>query len=498
MSWLLVTAAAQAQDAASEVWLSRGMKAYEGRNYATAYRELSDAVGADSRDPRIYYFRGLSSLAMGSEAEAASDFARGVKLESSGSSVRSSEVNRSLQRVQGEGRRTLERYRTQARLVAMQQRSRLRQQLAMRLNPTPQPILPTPKPSGDDAAGDAKPAAEAATAPAKPAADDPFAAPSAPPAAMADKPAAPAADPFSAPAPPAAAAPSAPPAAMVADKTDGSPEGAVKAFLDATAAGNGEALWASLPAAYQEQVNGLVQEFGAKMDPELWTKVMGLFAKVGKLGKEKKAFIVAHPAVAGKVPNLEQVLDGAAGVLETLTSSELASADGLKEFDGATFAAGSGAKLLQQFAALGASADGPGGVEALKSAKITVVEPGDEAATVKIEIEGAPPRDQKLKKVEGKWLPAEMVDGWEENMAKAKAGLAGADMTAQKPQAMMMLGMVEKVADDLLAAPDEQAFQNVINNVMAMVGPMLGPLMGGAGGMPGAAPPGAAPPPEQK
>ena len=117
---------------------------------------------------------------------------------------------------------------------------------------------------------------------------------------------------------------------------------------------------------------------------------------------------------------------------------------------------------------------------------------------MKIEIEGAPPRDQKLKKVDGKWLPAEMVDGWEENMAKAKAGLAGADMTAQKPQAMMMLGMVEKVADDLLAAPDEQAFQNVINNVMAMVGPMLGPLMGGAGGIPGAAPPGAVPPPEQK
>ena len=114
------------------------------------------------------------------------------------------------------------------------------------------------------------------------------------------------------------------------------------------------------------------------------------------------------------------------------------------------------------------------------------------AATTNIEVDGQPPVEAKLKKVDGKWLPAEFVDGWDEKVAQAKAGIAALDMSANKPQAMLMLGMAENVLNQLLAAPDQNAFNTAIATVMQMI-PGLG------GSPPGVAPPAVAPPPvEQK
>jgi tetratricopeptide (TPR) repeat protein len=97
--------------------LGGGMHAFHAGDYDRAYQELSNAIEAGSDDPRGYYFRGLAALRMGRTSEAEADFASGADREAAGGSMR--RVSLALERVQGQDRMSLERYRSRARLAAM-------------------------------------------------------------------------------------------------------------------------------------------------------------------------------------------------------------------------------------------------------------------------------------------------------------------------------------------------------------------------------------------
>ena len=98
--------------------LGIGMHAYHAGDYQRSYDELSAVIEAGSRDPRAYYFRGLAALKLGRTDEAEADFEAGAAREAVGRGTWS--VSRSLERVQGCDRLTLERHRARARLVALQ------------------------------------------------------------------------------------------------------------------------------------------------------------------------------------------------------------------------------------------------------------------------------------------------------------------------------------------------------------------------------------------
>ena len=73
---------------------------------------------AGTDDPRGYYFRGLAALRLGRTSEAEADFTTGADRELATGSMR--RVSQSLERVQGHDRLTLERFRSRARLGALQ------------------------------------------------------------------------------------------------------------------------------------------------------------------------------------------------------------------------------------------------------------------------------------------------------------------------------------------------------------------------------------------
>jgi len=94
-----------------------GMHAFHAGDYDRAYEALSSAIEAGSDDPRGYYFRGLAAMRMGRTSEAEADFAAGADREAAGGSMR--RVSLALERVQGQDRLSLERYRARARLAAL-------------------------------------------------------------------------------------------------------------------------------------------------------------------------------------------------------------------------------------------------------------------------------------------------------------------------------------------------------------------------------------------
>ncbi len=122
----LVALQAQAQDAAI---LSRlygtGVHSYFAGEYSKAYDDLNKSIETGSQDPRAFYFRGLSLLKLGRTDEAVVDFKKGAELECADVN-KTFNVPKSLERVQGEGRRQIEIYRAESRKIAFAREEKLR------------------------------------------------------------------------------------------------------------------------------------------------------------------------------------------------------------------------------------------------------------------------------------------------------------------------------------------------------------------------------------
>ena len=209
MAWLSA-GPLSAQDEVLSQFYGTGVHNYWDRDYDAAMTELSASIDGGSRDPRVYYYRGLTHSKRGDSIAAQADMQRGAALESADVD-QFYPVGKSLERVQGTDRKALERYRSLARAQARQrqvtrdaaryeQRRRAEADVlrAVPLAPPPAallpaPVAPAPAPAEPPAAQppatkpaepspfDEKPAATkpadkppAAEPPAKPESDDPF------------------------------------------------------------------------------------------------------------------------------------------------------------------------------------------------------------------------------------------------------------------------------------------------------------------------------------
>lgn len=226
-----------AQDATMDEFYGNGVHNFYDRDFFQAMHNLSTAIDGGSRDPRAFYYRGLAKLRSGDSWGAHEDMQMGASLESADVD-QFYPVAKSLERVQGSDRATLEKYRALARAQARQrqlrrdaaryeQRRRNEAQVlrAVPVGPPPAPLGVAPAAGVAPAPAAAPPGAvpPAAAPPAAPAEENPFDAPAE--AAPAEAPAAD--DPFATPAaetpapptpqppaaePPAAAAPAEAPA----------------------------------------------------------------------------------------------------------------------------------------------------------------------------------------------------------------------------------------------------------------------------------------------
>ena len=91
----------------------RGVHAYFSSQYDEALGHLDMAVDNGSRDPRCYYFRGMTLIRLGRGHESEQQFQAGATLEFS--SEGAYDVARSLERIQGAERLQIEAVRRNAR-----------------------------------------------------------------------------------------------------------------------------------------------------------------------------------------------------------------------------------------------------------------------------------------------------------------------------------------------------------------------------------------------
>lgn len=112
-------AVAQSSSALTAVY-GRGVHAYFAGNSTQAEQHFTEVIQAGSSDPRPYYFRAVLRLQQGRQFEAENDMRIGAAYEARNPGVQHA-IGRALQRVQGPSRRTLEKFRRQAKLDRVQQ-----------------------------------------------------------------------------------------------------------------------------------------------------------------------------------------------------------------------------------------------------------------------------------------------------------------------------------------------------------------------------------------
>lgn len=97
--------------------LNDSIQSFHRGDYKTAFQGLSTLVQNGHQDARVHYYRGLISFRQGNRQAAAADFQAAMQMEAAG---HTQGVSESLQRVQGNERLVIEKYRAMARLASKQ------------------------------------------------------------------------------------------------------------------------------------------------------------------------------------------------------------------------------------------------------------------------------------------------------------------------------------------------------------------------------------------
>lgn len=269
-------------------------------------------------------------------------------------------------------------------------------------------------------------------------------------------------------------------------------DAAVLAALEGLKSDNPQVVWDSLPASYQKDINDLVHEFAGKMDAQLWNRSFASLKKVVHILKTKKEFILENPALqggpGGPVPlppdDLANNWDGIVGLLETILSSEISDLDKLEKADVGDFVGKTGGSLMKQIGVLSKAAPGDPFSNEFKAkvsgTTVKVVSSEGDSATITIEFPDESPTEFKFVRIEGRWIPKMMADGWKEGISEAKASLAILDpavMEGQKKEVLGMLDMVDATLDKLDGAKTADEFNLTITEAMT---PIFAMAFGGA------------------
>ncbi len=260
------------------------------------------------------------------------------------------------------------------------------------------------------------------------------------------------------------------------------PDAAIQTVITEFAKGNGGILWQAMPASYQSDVNTLAQLAGSKIDPEVYDSSFATIARLAQIVEQQQAFILNSSFMEDRsveeIAELEAALPSIVGLVEIITSSELASTNGLLNFNGQDFFDTTVSQFTQYAETLGQLAGDESVLSDYMNAVVSVVQADDMQATLSTTIPGQEPLEQVFTKVEQRWVPSEMASDWSSEIAEAKAELDATfieDMAAQKPQIMSVLAMIDGVLAQIAAAENQQQFdQSLLGAIQMMVGPGWG------------------------
>lgn len=267
------------------------------------------------------------------------------------------------------------------------------------------------------------------------------------------------------------------------------PDGTVTAVAGAVAEGKLEAVWQALPDSYRGDINEQVKHFAEHMDGEVWSKAIGIVGKLAQLMETKQDLILGNAMVSQqltaqnlKPADVKESLSAIGGLLTDL-SKDVKTKEALEELDVEKYMANLGSRFKSMEPLMAKSPNPPPFKLAdLKKVTATVKDSSGDSANVEVTGPDGSKETIAMVKVQGKWIPKEMADGWDKKIMEVDESLHGMELTAdQKKTFMSVADSVDSTLDNLLKAKDQAAFDAAIGEAMGKMMPLL---MGGGAGAP--------------
>jgi hypothetical protein len=240
---------------------------------------------------------------------------------------------------------------------------------------------------------------------------------------------------------------------------------AVKRVLAGLREGRPAAVWEFLPPGYQRDVNELVHHLARTADPEIWQRTVAVLAKLADVLKTQRA-LLNQPEGAPAATEIDVPLAWlqSAEVLELLVASDLADPARAARLDVGEFLGGTGAELfhrMEQLSQVGANNLLRSQLSELSRIQVRQVKAQGDEATVELEIPGQPAEQVEFVRIEGRWIPRALADGWIEQIGRANAvvsTLSAENLGPTRAHVLALLDDLEKTLDRLGAAADRAQF----------------------------------------
>ena len=258
--------------------------------------------------------------------------------------------------------------------------------------------------------------------------------------------------------------------AKVASPPAATPDAAVKAVLEGIERKELTALWQFLPASYQRDLQTLVRQTGERMDPEVWDRSMAVVRHAAQVMKSKEKWLQTpaanEPPVTGPAAQMGPVnYAQLAQLLELLADSELGRTETLKTLDLGAWTGKVGRPLLEQISVFARRMPADPlarTLTGLQDLKFRSRDVKDDSATVEIVMPNESPVEVPYVKIDGKWIPVDLANGWIEGLGQAQARLAVVlapdNLATLKPQLLTGLNVMDDWLKRLEEAPSKEAF----------------------------------------
>lgn len=262
-----------------------------------------------------------------------------------------------------------------------------------------------------------------------------------------------------------------------------SPDGTVRAVAQALSEQHPEVIWQALPPTYQKDITEITHTFASRMDPTVWNAAFDLGRKTVRIMRDKKDIILSSSMLENAGDKREDIAGGwdtMVGALDSFFESDITRLETLKAIDWERYLSTTGRELMA-LAAERSKAAGDDSYQRelakLTDTKIEVLSRDGDQATLRLSAPDEEPEEVQLTRVEGRWVPTEMAQDWDQNMAEAKAKLASLtdeEIQQGSMQAMMVIGMVDGMLTQLESVQTAEELEAAIEGAL---GPMLGAFM---------------------
>ncbi len=253
-------------------------------------------------------------------------------------------------------------------------------------------------------------------------------------------------------------------------------------------------VWDAMPESYQSDINQLSKMAGEKIDPAIFKQIKQSVTTVTKMLRSKKKFVLGSRHLDALGPQkgmLAMCYDEIVNFADALTGVELMDAANFKKGDMRQLAQKYFGNLTDKMNALAAKfpADNPLSQQFLNPPAVEYTLSNETPTEVTFSMAstgGAPPTpDTRLVNVDGRWLPAQMVDQWEQSIGQAKTQLSRITPEANA-QLKMQLGLGTAMFSGQIVplqnAESQEEFDAALEQIIAQIQQLAQMAQGGNNG----------------